>query len=684
MCGICAIYNFDRDEAVRAEALEAMNREIVHRGPDDVGTYFDGHVGIAMRRLSIVDVKAGHQPLSNEDGTVWIVFNGEIYNHAELRPGLEARGHRYRTHSDTETIIHLYEEYGEECVHHLRGMFGFAIWDSRRRRLFCARDRMGIKPLYYARHNRSLLIASEIKALLAFPGMRAKLEPNTIPEYLAFGHVTGSRTLFAGVEQLKPGHWLMVEEHGAVRTAPYWDLPSGESQEEDRPFAEHVRNYRDLLEQAVESHLMSDVPLGVLLSGGLDSSVVAAMLQKRRGGSLKTFSVGYPEAASSELPMAGKVARFLGTDHHEVKISAEDFFGALPHLIWHEDQPLVWPSSVSLYFVCQLARESVKVVLTGEGSDETLAGYDRYSWTLWNRRFDTVYRSLVPGAGRAWVAQHLAQASWLGARSRRGLGHTFLARDGQSIESFYLDNFYAAFSSREQAGLLAEGVAGDPYQGAREYWNGTSGDFLTRLLSLDLKTYLVELLRKQDRMSMAASIESRVPFLDHVVVENALRIPARFKTRGLDGKRILKEAARDLLPKEVIWQRKRGFPTPWRTWLSPGRIEAIESLLLEPRSQLRGLFRPEAVRRLFLQHRSRVVDNSNRIWRLLNLELWHRVFVDGDPAYCRPGVGEPLPEFAHVERNTRIGRAGRLDASAQPMSEEKCEGPSPSVSAGAP
>jgi asparagine synthase (glutamine-hydrolysing) len=647
MCGICAIYNFDRNDSVRPEALHAMNRQIVHRGPDDSGSYAERNVGLAMRRLSIVDLKTGHQPLCNEDKSIWIVFNGEIYNHAELRPALEERGHRYRTRSDTETIVHLYEEYGEDCVRHLRGMFAFAIWDSRRRTLFCARDRLGIKPLYYAVQKGHLLVASEIKALLAFPDMRTELESAAIPEYLAFGHVSGSRTLFAGIERLEPGHWLIADEEGAVRTVRYWDLPSDESRHENPAFEQYVRGYRELLEQAVESHLMSDVPLGVLLSGGLDSSVVTALLKKRRGGSIQSFSVGYSESESSELPMAGRVARFLGTEHHEVKVNADDFFRALPPLIWHEDQPLVWPSSVSLYFVCQLARQSVKVVLTGEGSDETLAGYDRYAWTLWNKRFDEVYRSVVPEFGRAWVAEHIAQASWLDARSRRWMGHTFLARDGRSLESLYLDNFYAAFSGREQEGLLAEDVAGKPYQSAHGYWEKSSGDFLNRLLHLDLRTYLVELLRKQDRMSMASSIESRVPFLDHVLVEYALKIPAHFKIRGLSGKRILKQAAGDLLPEEVITQRKRGFPTPWRAWLSKGRLDEIERLLLEPRSQQRGLFRPGSLKRLFSQHRGRVVDHSDRIWRLLNLELWHRVFVDADPAY--------LPSAHHESQPASVG-----------------------------
>jgi asparagine synthase (glutamine-hydrolysing) len=662
MCGICGIYNFDRDETVRAEVLQAMNQQLLHRGPDDEGRYIAQNVGLAMRRLSIVDLKSGHQPLSNEDGTVWIVFNGEIYNHAELRPDLEKRGHRYRTQSDTETIIHLYEEYSEDCVQHLRGMFAFAIWDSLRQQLFCARDRFGIKPFYYLVRDHRLLFASEIKALLQFPNVKAELNTNAIPEYLAFGYLTGSRSLFADIQRLEPGHWLTAAR-GTVRKVRFWDLPQGESRQR-KSFGNYVRGYGELLEQTVTSHLMSDVPLGMLLSGGLDSSVVAALIQKRQKGSVRTFSVGYPELESSELPMARRVAQHLSTEHHEVKLSAENFFRALPCLIWHEDEPLVWPSSVPLYFVCRRARENVKVVLTGEGSDETLAGYDRYAWTLYNRRADTVYRQVVPDSTRRWIAKQISRTSWLDARSRRKMGHTFLGRDGRSIESLYFDNFYAAFSGEEQTNLLVENFIGDPYQGSLECWEESAGNFLARLLHFDLKTYLVELLMKQDNMSMAASVESRVPYLDHVLAEYALQIPADHQIRRLAGKQVLKSAANELLPKEVIEQRKRGFPTPWRTWLSSTWIDGIESLLLAPRSQMRNILRPEAVRLLFLEHRNGMIDHSGRIWRLLNLELWHRVFVDADPAYRRSADDDLLPEFAHPEsgRERTVGPAIRIES----------------------
>ncbi len=639
MCGICGIFQFDRGRPAERAVLDAMNRQIVHRGPDEGGAHLDGNVGLAMRRLSIIDLKTGQQPLSNEDGTVWIVFNGEIYNHASLRGPLEARGHRYRTHSDTETIVHLYEEYGTDCVQHLRGMFAFAIWDSRKRRLFCARDRLGIKPFYYSLDKSRLIFASEIKALLEYPGIKTELASGVLPEYLAFGYLSGTGTMFAGIEKLPPGHWLLAEEGARVRIESYWDLPQA-IEDEGLPASHYVRGYRELLEEAVQSHLMSDVPLGMLLSGGLDSSVVAAMMRKMRREPVLTFSVGYPEMESSELPMARTVAAHLGTDHHEVQVTAQDFFGALPHLIRQEDEPICWPSSVSLYFVCRLAREHVKVVLTGEGSDETLAGYTRYAWTLWNNRADSLYRRLLPSGARHSVAHQIAESNFLNARLRRFLQHTCVGRDGSSFHSFYFDNFYSAFSSADQDGLLADGVGGEAYENSMAQWQRSRGDFLSRLLYTDIKTYLVELLMKQDNMSMATSIESRVPYLDHVLVEYAARIPSRLKTRGLGGKQILKQGVGDLLPKSVIYQKKRGFPTPWRTWLGGRWLDDVEQTLLDPRSIERGLFRRQAVEEIFHEQRAGAVDHSDRLWRLFNLELWQRIFVDGDPAYRRAADGE--------------------------------------------
>jgi len=644
MCGICGIFQFDSQAVVDRSTLEKMNRQIAHRGPDDDGFFLRENVGLAMRRLSIIDVKTGHQPISNEDGNAWIVYNGEIYNHEELRRDLIARGHQYRTRSDTETIVHLYEEYGRDCVKHLRGMFAFVIWDGRSRKLFAARDRLGIKPFYYFLDQDKFLFGSEIKALLAHRAVTPEFNRSILAEYLAFGYIAGTATFFDGIKKLPPGHTLEIDESGVPKIAEYWDLKPSQSDPRNQRY--YVETYRDLLEGAVSSHLMSEVPLGVFLSGGLDSSAVAAIATKLRGP-LQTFSVGYEEYAYSELPYARAVAKYLSADHHEVLLSRKDFFASLPRLIWHEDEPIVWPSSVALYFVSQLARQHVTVVLTGEGSDETLAGYTRYAWTLWNRRADSAYRALVPSALRAWIRAEI-HSSNLSSVLRRKLEHTRLGRDGVSWESFYFDNFYSAFSAVEQSDLLSDDLrpeVGSPYAGSMQFWNDARGGLLSRLLYTDIKTYLVELLMKQDNMSMAASIESRVPFLDHVLVEFAAGIPAKYSTRGLAGKCILKRIAEDLLPASIVHRRKLGFPTPWSSWLAGGQLDDIERTVAGARALDRGFFKPEAIRGLFAEQRRGLRDNSNRIWRLLNLELWQRIYTDCDIATL--GASELPTAVAH-------------------------------------
>jgi len=631
MCGITGVMQF-KGARVEPETLRQMCAAMVHRGPDDEGIYTTGAIGIGMRRLSIVDLATGHQPLSNEDGTVWIVFNGEIYNHAALREKLQALGHRYSTQSDTETIVHLYEEYGADCVQHLRGMFAFAIWDSRRQRLFIARDRLGIKPLYYQLTPQQMAFGSEIKVVLACPGNGARLDRAVLPEYLAFGYLSGEQTFYSGIRKLMPGHWMEVDPSGQVRIERYWDLPVTQN-EPYRPESYYIQTYREMLEQAVSSHLMSDVPLGVFLSGGVDSSAVAALMTKIRRAPVETFSVGYTEDAYSELPYARIVAKHLNSLHHEVLVSQQDFFDTLPKLIWHEDEPIVWPSSVPLYFVSKIAHERVKVVLTGEGADETLAGYTRYAFTLKNAASDRIYRALVPGTVRGAIRGSIADSTWINATVRRKLSHTFLARNGNSWASFYFDNFFSAFSESDQAGLLAnevleESVAGAAYRHVLEYWEKSSGEMLQRLLYTDIKTYLVELLMKQDNMSMAASIESRVPFLDHLLLEFATNIPQNLQLGGFAGKRILKKAVEDLLPHSILYRPKLGFPTPWSRWLAGPQLDVIRKLLLEPRSMERQLFQRSAVERLFEEHRSGYRDHYDRIWRLLNLELWHRVCLE--------------------------------------------------------
>src|SRR6202167_2551232 len=631
MCGICGIFYPDPRRHAERDTLAAMNAQIVHRGPDDDGFFVEGNVGLAMRRLSIIDLETGHQPISNEDHRLWIVYNGEIYNHQQLRAELQARGHQYRTRSDTETILHLYEEYGAECVKHLRGMFAFAIWDRRERRLFIARDRLGIKPLYYRYDAGTFLFGSEIKTILAYPGVKAEFNRGTLAEYLAFGYLSGAETMYSGIQKLPPGHTLAIGEHGQLTIARYWDL-SVTADPDPKPREYYVKTYRELLEQCVSSHLLSDVPLGVFLSGGLDSSAVAALTTKIRREPIETFAVGYGEEAFSELPYARQRAQHIGSRHHEVLLNREEFFAALPALIWHEDEPIVWPSSVSLYFVARLARERVKVVLTGEGSDETLGGYTRYAWTLANSRMDGVCRSLTPAFSRQWIRDGIGSGV-LPSGLRRKLEHTFVGRDGASWPSFYFDNIYSAFSAAEQGELLtprARELSGDAYAGSMAYWDKSSGDLLHRLLYTDIRTYMVELLMKQDQMSMAASIESRVPFLDHVLVEFTARIPSQYSVRGLAGKFILKSAVEDLLPRDIVYRQKMGFPTPWAYWIAGPQLDHLERMLLEPRSIARGLLKRDAVQKLFAEHRACRRDNGDRIWRLLNLETWQRVFLDGE------------------------------------------------------
>jgi asparagine synthase (glutamine-hydrolysing) len=640
VCGICGIFNFDRRVPVDRATLASMNHEIVHRGPDEDGSFTDSNFGFAMRRLSILDVEFGHQPATNEDGSVVIVYNGEIYNHQELRVQLEARGHRYRTRSDTETIVHLYEEYGRDLVHHLRGMFAFVIWDKKTRRLLAARDRLGIKPFYYWLTRDHLVFASEIKAILKHPAAVARMNLSAVPEYLAFGYVAGSTTMFDGICKLLPGHTLEVGENGNIEIHKYWDVPL--VTEEHRPERYYVEKYRAMLEDAVNSHLLSDVPLGMFLSGGVDSSAIAAIMKRCRREPVETFSVGYEEDQFSELAYARKVAQHIGSVHHEVRVSGKEFFDALPKLIWHEDEPLMGSASVPLYFVSRLARERVKVVLTGEGSDETLAGYSRYAWTLTNWRWAKRYARFVPAGIRSSLRRALRDGSLGSARLRRKLMHTFLGRDVDAWEQFYFDNFYSVFSSAEQAELLTPDLQpyiASTYQSSMDLFHDRRGDLLDRMLYVDVKTYLVELLRKQDTMSMAASVESRVPFLDHPLVEFAATIPMENKINGLTGKSVLKKAVADLLPPEIIYRKKMGFPTPFEQWMAGPQLETVERLLLDQRAISRDLIKREGVERLFSEHRSGKRINTERFWRLLNLELWQRIFIERDPQPTETAYG---------------------------------------------
>jgi asparagine synthase (glutamine-hydrolysing) len=618
MCGIAGFVTAPPAAGTRSGEVVTLGRmadALRHRGPDDFGFYHDGWAHLAQRRLSIIDVQGGHQPMANETGSRWITFNGEIYNHAALRPALERAGHRYQTRSDTETILHAFEEYGEDCLQRFRGMFAFAIWDAERRRLFCARDRLGIKPFYYYWDGRVFVFASEIKALLEHPEISPALAEDLLPEVLAFGYSSSDRTLFRNIHKLMPGYRLVLEaEQGELTIERYWDIPlaSVTKNPDPRPW---IAETRRRLEQSVEMHLMSDVPLGIFLSGGLDSSAIAAIAQRAASRPVQTFAVGYAEAQFSELSYARRVAQAIGTNHREVTIGIDDFFGTLPRLIWHEDEPIAWPSSVSLYFVSKLAAEHVKVVLTGEGSDELFAGYERYRWQMLNGRMASVY-GIAPERMRRWVRSQVETSRLLSAGMRRKLRHTVLGRD-LDFESMFVRNFYCAFE------------AGTRCDGYMRYWNARNASSLGRTLYADQKTYLVELLMKQDQMSMAASIESRVPFLDHTLVEFAAAIPDAVKIVGRVQKYVLKKAVRNLLPREIIYRKKMGFPTPLRQWLLDARAEPLYAALRSRDGLLAAHLDLREVEALIERHRSGREDATDRIWRLLNLQLWGDLFLTG-------------------------------------------------------
>jgi asparagine synthase (glutamine-hydrolysing) len=629
MCGIAGFVSSVRLGPDARERAIRMRDVIAHRGPDEAGLYLDTRAALAHRRLSIVDLKTGQQPLGNEDGSIQVIFNGEIYNHADIRPELEARGHRYRTHSDTETIVHAYEEWGDDCVDRFRGMFAFAMWDAKRRRLLLVRDRLGVKPLYWARAGDRLLFGSEIKAILASGLIEPEARMSALPEYLGTRSTTGADTLFNGIHRLPPGHRL-VFEGGETRVTEYWDIPAGVTPKIANT-REAVDRFRDLFTESVKLRLMSDVPLGVFLSGGLDSSAIAATMAGLVGRPIETFSVAFKERAFSELNYAREVSTAIGANAHEIVIDDVDYFGALPSLVWHEDEPIAHPSSVPLYFVSAMAKAHVTVVLTGEGSDELLAGYGRYPRIMWNWRAGRIYDTAVPGNVRSAIAERVVPM--LPPRLARFAGRSFLGAD-RTPESMVFDSF-AAVRLCEQRALLADALksAVTPtraYSAALEYFRRppAGATLLDRLLYTDMKTYLVELLMKQDQMSMAASIESRVPFLDHKLVEFAASLPDSWKLSGLTTKRVLREAMKAVLPASILNRPKMGFPVPLGAWLRGGWNSVASDVLLDRRSRERGVIDPKAVERLLRDHASGRVNGTDRLWSLLNLELWFRTFID--------------------------------------------------------
>jgi asparagine synthase (glutamine-hydrolysing) len=638
LCGITVIVGKKLSTARLEPTVRRMNDVLAHRGPDGEGIKIfqdrDFTVGLGHRRLSIVDLSGGAQPMANEDESVWITYNGEIYNHLDLRGELERKGHRFRTRCDTEAILHAYEEWGTACVERLRGMFAFVIWDANRRQLFAARDRLGIKPFYYVDNEQEFICASEVKAIFASKEYRPKLNWQALPEYLTFGYLAGEDTLFQGVKKLLPGYWLLWKD-GVSKLHQYWDIPAPNAESDLKSENELVQEFLERFRESVQLRLMSDVPLGVFLSGGLDSSAIAAVMAKQMSEPVKTFSVGFETDYYSEFGFARNVAAAIGADHHEVVLRPAQAFELLPRLIWHEDEPIRHISSVALYAVSDLARRHVKVVLTGEGSDELFAGYERYWATLFNLRWAAVYHRLVP----QWLHRScIARTLWkwpLPLSVKKKLSHTFL-NHSTAPEQIIFDNFYALFPPRLHNQVFTKEAWNgmqmcDPYKATMDYYRRLeNGCPLKQLLYTDQKTYLVELLMKQDNMSMAASIESRVPFLDHPLVEFAARVPMNFKIHGFNGKYIVKQAMRQLLPPEIISRTKMGFPVPLRTWLDRGYNDLFHKILLSEPTRERNIFQDSFIRRLLVEHSQRTRDHTEALWTVLNIELWARIFLDGD------------------------------------------------------
>lgn len=625
MSGIAGIaYSKKSGRVVDAGDLARMRDVLFHRGPDDADGFIAENIGLAHRRLSIADAAGGRQPMTNEDGTLQIVFNGEIYNHADYREELTTKNHVFKTDCDTETILHLYEEHGAECVEFLRGMFAFAIWDTNKNELLLARDRLGVKPLYYVFDEEgSLYFASEMKSLLQSGAVVPEINYAVLPEHFANHGTSGEETLLRGVKRLLPGHFLRWCD-GEIEVKKYWDV-SFQPKSEIKDEREAVGQWREIFTQSVR--MMSDAPPGMFLSGGIESSAIAATMATA-DAPIKTFSVAFAEQESG-LEYARLVAEKLQTEHHEILVSPQEFFDSLPKLVWHEDEPLAFQACVPLFFVSRLAQENqVKAVLTGEGCDETLGGNGRYRQTVVNLNYGKSYEKYTPKMVRDVVRYALQK---LPARYKNRLDLTFLSLPA-NVETLFCDNF-AVFQRNRLAELFSDETKErigemNPYSRTKDYFDETDAEgFLDKLLFADAKTYLPELLMKQDRMSMAASVESRVPFLDHKLVEFTARLPENFKLRGRETKWILREAMRGVLPEEILTHKQTYSTAPLAEWLRGEFRHVVDEYVLSERALSRGIFNPDFVREIVARHELGE-NHAERIWSLINFEIWQRQFID--------------------------------------------------------
>ena len=658
MCGIAGIVAAKQDLQVGAEEIGRMCQTIVHRGPDDEGIFAKGSVGMGMRRLSIIDLSGGRQPIHNEDRSIWIVFNGEIYNFLELRDEVEKRGHRFYTHSDTEVIVHLYEELGWKCVNKLRGMFAFALYDERRGYLLLARDRLGKKPLHYALRDGRLYFGSEIKCLLAANPQLTDINPQALLQYFYVGYIPDPNTAFAAIAKLPPGHVLEYVD-GKAKVHRYWDLPAYGTHDPGSE-EECLQELEHKLEEAVRLRLISDVPLGALLSGGVDSSIVVALMARLSGRPIKTFSIGFSHDGFDETEHARAVAERFGTDHHEL-ILRPDATETLESLASIMEEPFGDSSMLPTFYVSRMARRHVKVALSGDGGDELFAGYDRYVVHQGRQKYDRIpswvghyFRKYVyPRLSPSLYGRRFAFNILLPARDRYLDSVCHLPVLGRERRLF--SNDFVAWAGEETR----------PLELLQRYFDeAPAPDILSRLLYLDTKSYLTaDVLTKVDRMSMVASLEVRCPILDHIFVESAAQLSSRWKLRATTGKYILRKLAERLgVPKKAMERPKQGFAVPVRDWWRKELKKEMLELLLEPRTLQRGYFNPRAVRSLMTEHISGRRDRSYDIWLLLVFELWHRKFLEEKAGYISEGphsvalrnrhTARPLPEQVRGETVT--------------------------------
>jgi len=629
MCGICGVISQTR--AVEPDLIKAMIWVLRHRGPDDCGYHSSQgeappYAALGHSRLSIIDLESGHQPISNEDGKLWVSYNGEIYNFRELRQDLIRRGHRFATKTDTEVIVHLYEEKGEACVEALRGMFSFALWDERNRTLFAACDRLGQKPFYYAHTDERFIFSSEIKAIIQDKSIPRRVDVEALHHYLTYQYVPHPTTMFEGIRKLPPGHWLRLED-GRLEVRRYWSVPQPEPAV--RSFEEWCSQLRELMEECVRLRLVSDVPLGAFLSGGIDSSITVGLMSRMTGEPVRTFAIGFGDASYDETGYAARAAERFGTVHRTFRVTP-DAVEIIPRLVWHYDEPFGDSSAIPSYYVARQTSEHVKVALTGDAGDECFLGYPRYVATRIAALADRMPWPLrLVFCRRLW--RHFPAPPEL--KSPRARFKKLVLGLSQEPVERYL-GWMSAFDERDKRLLYDDRLTQsseevDPSEFLRSLFRSFSGDSVARAAAVDLSSYLpCDLLTKVDVACMANSLESRSPFLDHRLVEFAATIPTEYKLRGLRTKYALRETFKDILPNEISKRRKMGFGVPLARWFREELRDFAREILLSKTASERGYFRVRAVESLIDGHVTGKEDNAYKLWCLLLLELWHRKFID--------------------------------------------------------